>query len=104
LVGQADVHAWLPCYPLTHTPLNVAAAAAAAACRELMDAIQAGVCEVIHKNKEFRDLKYMRIDGSTPAKQREANVNQFQQDDNCRVRGVAWQYDLAWVHASCTEA
>jgi hypothetical protein len=53
-----------------------------------MDAIQAGVCEVIHKNKEFRDLKYMRIDGSTPAKQREANVNQFQQDDHCRVGGA----------------
>ncbi|KAF6256809.1 P-loop containing nucleoside triphosphate hydrolase protein [Scenedesmus sp. NREL 46B-D3] len=53
--------------------------------RELMDAIQKGVCDVIHKNKEFRDLKYMRIDGSTPPKQREANVNQFQQDDNCRV-------------------
>jgi SNF2 family DNA or RNA helicase len=52
-----------------------------------MDAIQCGVSNVIHKNKEFRDLKYMRIDGSTPAKQREANVNQFQQDDNCRVRG-----------------
>ncbi|WIA22000.1 hypothetical protein OEZ85_004354 [Tetradesmus obliquus] len=53
--------------------------------KELMDAIQCGVSGVIHKNKEFRDLKYMRIDGSTPPKQREANVNQFQQDDNCRV-------------------
>lgn len=50
-----------------------------------MDAIERGVNHVKQKNKEYKGLKYMRIDGSTPARQREANVNTFQSDADCRV-------------------
>jgi hypothetical protein len=53
--------------------------------RELMDAIELGVNSVREKNKELKNLKYMRIDGSTPAKQREANVSMFQEQADCRV-------------------
>jgi hypothetical protein len=52
-----------------------------------MDAIEKGVNEVRAKNKEMKGLAYMRIDGSTPAKQREDNVNAFQNDQACRVSG-----------------
>lgn len=74
-------HCYCPCphHPTpthTHTQLTV---------RELMDAIEKGVNEVRGKNKELKELKYMRIDGQTPPKQREENVNNFQDDQACRV-------------------
>lgn len=50
-----------------------------------MDAIEKGVNDVRSK-KECKSMRYMRIDGSTPAKQREENVNAFQNEENCRVR------------------
>jgi SNF2 family DNA or RNA helicase len=53
-----------------------------------MDAIEKGVNEVRAKNKDMKGLAYMRIDGSTPPKQREDNVNAFQNDQACRVSGA----------------
>lgn len=50
-----------------------------------MDAIESGVNETRQKVQELKDLKYMRIDGSTDAKQRDSNVTCFQNDANCRV-------------------
>ena len=52
-----------------------------------MDAIEKGVNDVRGKNKECKGMRYMRIDGSTPAKQRDENVTSFQNDENCRVGG-----------------
>lgn len=51
-----------------------------------MDAIEKGVNEVRDKKGACKDLRYMRIDGSTPAQQRQAHVNAFQDDEHCRVR------------------
>jgi len=58
----------------------------AAAGRDLMDAIEKGVNDIRSKNKECKNMRYMRIDGETPARQREENVTAFQNDENCRVR------------------
>lgn len=50
-----------------------------------MDAIEKGVNDIRSKNKECKNMRYMRIDGETPARQREENVTAFQNDENCRV-------------------
>jgi SNF2 family DNA or RNA helicase len=56
-----------------------------------MDAIEKGVNEMRDKKGggggANKDLRYMRIDGSTPAQQRQSYVNAFQEDEHCRVRG-----------------
>lgn len=62
-----------------------------------MDAIEKGVNDVRSKNKECKNMKYMRIDGSTPPKQREENVNAFQNEENCRVRGCSLRHGWATV-------
>eukprot|EP00879_Flechtneria_rotunda_P026786 GHRR01028611.1.p1 GENE.GHRR01028611.1~~GHRR01028611.1.p1 ORF type:complete len:185 (+),score=73.33 GHRR01028611.1:64-618(+) len=53
-------------------------------CRELMDAIERGVNSLKQK-KEYKSLNYMRIDGQTKAEQRKANVDMFQEQEDCRV-------------------
>jgi SNF2 family DNA or RNA helicase len=52
-----------------------------------MDAIEKGVNEV---GKKGSRLGYMRIDGKTPAKQRDANVTRFQEDHSCKVTTCWW--------------
>eukprot|EP00879_Flechtneria_rotunda_P033580 GHRR01037205.1.p1 GENE.GHRR01037205.1~~GHRR01037205.1.p1 ORF type:complete len:626 (+),score=250.64 GHRR01037205.1:205-2082(+) len=51
---------------------------------ELMDAIERGVNSLKQK-KEYKSLNYMRIDGQTKAEQRKANVDMFQEQEDCRV-------------------
>lgn len=55
--------------------------------RELMDAIEAGV-NAARKQPELKELRYMRIDGSTDARTRDDNVSRFQNDAACRVRAA----------------
>lgn len=49
-----------------------------------MDAIERAVSNV-QRQKEFKGMQHMRIDGSTPPQQRQRNVEKFQEDENCRV-------------------
>eukprot|EP00878_Enallax_costatus_P041862 GHUV01048771.1.p1 GENE.GHUV01048771.1~~GHUV01048771.1.p1 ORF type:complete len:180 (+),score=71.42 GHUV01048771.1:271-810(+) len=50
----------------------------------MMDAIERAVSNV-QRQKEFKGMQHMRIDGSTPAQQRQRNVETFQENENCRV-------------------
>lgn len=68
-----------------------------------MDAIEKGVNEV---GKKGSRLGYMRIDGKTPAKQRDANVTRFQEDHSCKVREqlcgmlVRHPVHMCWPHTT----
>lgn len=63
----------------------------------MMNAIECAVSNAKRKNKDLKDLQHMRIDGSTPAQQRQRNVERFQEEANCRVRVRAL---YIWWHKS----
>jgi hypothetical protein len=72
---------------LTHMPLPVPVPPP---CRQLLDGIEAAVNDFRRANKgAHSDLTYMRIDGSVPPEKRDNYVQDFQAEENCRVRGGA---------------
>ena len=55
--------------------------------RDVLDGIESNVSTYRHVNKKGKKkrIAYIRIDGSTPHRERADNVRKFQSDPNCRV-------------------